>query len=80
MCDFGGMDIMSTDNVFQTPMNTLGIGDPVPYGINGYGSGDLFGNKKGSKKSKKSNIATKRVPQCQLGVNLEQRPLIVMAK
>jgi len=28
--------------VYNTPFNTVGIGDPVPYGMNSFGSGDRF--------------------------------------
>ena len=35
--------------VYNTPMNTLGVGDPVPFGINSYGSGDRFDMTPGSK-------------------------------
>ena len=31
------------DTVYNTPMNTIGVGDPVPFGINSFGSGDLYG-------------------------------------
>ena len=74
MCEFGGV----TDGGMQTPFNTIGIGDPVPYGIGRMGSGDKFCG--GTAKKKKQRIATKAAPQVQLGVNLEQRPLIVYSK
>lgn len=35
--------------VYNTPMNTIGVGDPVPFGINSYGSGDRFDTTPGSK-------------------------------
>ena len=28
--------------VYNTPCNTIGVGDPVPYGMNSLGSGDRF--------------------------------------
>lgn len=28
--------------VYNTAFNTLGVGDPVPYGMNSFGSGDRF--------------------------------------
>ena len=74
MCEFGGV----TMGGMQTPFNTIGIGDPVPYGIGKMGSGDKFSG--GTTKKKKQGVATKAVPQVQLGVNLEQRPLIVYSK
>jgi hypothetical protein len=57
--DFGGIN----GGGFSTPMNTIGIGDPVPAGINTLGSGDLFttavkAGKKG--KNQKPQIATKK--------------------
>ena len=73
MCDFGGVT-----TGMQTPFNTIGIGDPVPYGIGKIGSGDKFCG--GTTKKKKQEVATKAAPQVQLGVNLEQRPLIVYSK
>lgn len=27
---------------YNTPFNTVGVGDPVPYGMNSFGSGDRF--------------------------------------
>ena len=30
------------DVVYNTPLNTVGVGDPVPYGMNSLGSGDRF--------------------------------------
>ena len=30
--------------VYNTPMNTVGVGDPVPFGMNSLGSGDRFDN------------------------------------
>lgn len=72
MEDFGGVS-----GSMQTPFNTLGIGDPVPYGMGHAGSGDIFGN---GKKKKKAQIATKPGPQVSLGVNFEQKPLIVYTK
>lgn len=38
--EFGGVD--SCGAAYNTPMNTLGVGDVVPPGNNGFGSGDLF--------------------------------------
>lgn len=73
MCDFGGVT-----TGMQTPFNTIGIGDPVPYGIGKMGSGDKFCG--GTTKKKKKGVATKAALQVQLGVNLEQRPLIVYSK
>lgn len=29
---------------YNTPMNTLGVGDPVPYSDNTMGSGDIYGS------------------------------------
>jgi hypothetical protein len=75
MCEFGGV----TMGGMQTPFNTIGIGDPVPYGIGTFGSGDKFASNS-KKKNKKSGIATKAAPQVSLGVNMEQRPLIVYSK
>ena len=48
MCDGN----ITPNTAFNTPMNTNGIGDPVPAGSHGQsGSGDRFGgNKKPSKK------------------------------
>ena len=74
MCEFGGV----TMGGMQTPFNTIGIGDPVPYGIGKMGSGDKFCGS--TTKKKKQAVATKAAPQVQLGVNLEQRPLIVYSK
>lgn len=74
MCEFGGV----TMGGMQTPFNTIGIGDPVPYGIGKMGSGDKFCG--GTTKKKKQGVATKAASQVQLGVNLEQRPLIVYSK
>ena len=28
--------------IYNTPFNTVGVGDPVPYGMNSLGSGDRF--------------------------------------
>ena len=28
--------------VYNTPMNTVGVGDPVPFSTTGLGSGDRF--------------------------------------
>ena len=28
--------------VYNTAFNTVGVGDPVPYGLNSLGSGDRF--------------------------------------
>ena len=72
MCDFGGVT-----TGMQTLFNTIGIGDPVPYGIGKIGSGDKFCG--GTTKKKKQGVAAKAAPQV-LGVNLEQRPLIVYSK
>lgn len=69
--------------VYNTPMNTVGIGDPVPFGANGsYGSGDLFGSLfpalPKAPKSPKSPKSPK-LPYTKKAVNFfEQRPLIVM--
>ena len=46
--------------VYNTPMNTLGVGDPVPFGINSYGYGDRFDTTPGSKsKNKNKKIYSK---------------------
>ena len=56
MCDFGGVT-----TGMQTPFNTIGIGDPVPYGIGKMGSGDKFCG--GTTKKKKQGVAIKAAPQ-----------------
>ena len=43
-----------TTVVYNTPMNTIGVGDPVPFGINSYGSGDRFDTTPGSKSKNKN--------------------------
>jgi hypothetical protein len=52
--DFGGVTAP-----YSTPLNTIGVGDIVPAGVNTYGSGDRFdyGNTipKKKKSSKKKN-------------------------
>lgn len=61
--DFGG-----AASPMSTPMNVMGIGDPVPAGANGeLGSGDRFDNfvfksksKKGNKKKASAHIFTKQ--------------------
>lgn len=65
--------------VYNTPMNTIGVGDPVPFGINSYGSGDRFDTTPGSKsKNKNKKIYSK--PPVQHGFNgIKQMPLIVMS-
>lgn len=44
--------------VYNTPFNTVGVGDPVPFGMAECGSGDLFGW--GPAKSGKSTKGKKR--------------------
>ena len=67
MCDCG---IDMTNGSYATLNNTIGIGDPVPFGNNNYGSGDKFtANKKKSK-----NTDNNHVP-----FDLSMKPLIVMA-
>lgn len=39
--------------IMNTPLNTIGIGNPVPAGMNTLGSGDLFQFNKRKKKSNK---------------------------
>lgn len=48
MCDFGGIN----GGGFNTPFNTIVVGDPVPANTNNLGSGDIFTslNKKPAKK------------------------------
>lgn len=63
------------DTVYNTPMNTIGVGDPVPFGINSFGSGDLYGQVLPKRKKGKQLPYTKK--QINYG---QQLPLIVMAK
>lgn len=67
--------------VYNTPMNTVGIGDPVPFGIGTYGSGDRFDTTPDSKskvKNKNKKIYSK--PPVQHPFNgIQQMPLIVMS-
>lgn len=73
--------------VYNTPMNTIGVGDPVPFGTNSYGSGDLFGSIfPGMPKAPKRSKGVKgpkmpKIPYMKKSTNYgQQMPLIVMAK
>lgn len=67
--------------VYNTPMNTIGIGDPVPFGINSFGSGDRFDTTPGSnRKSKNKNKKIYSKPPVKHPFNgIQQMPLIVMS-
>lgn len=63
--------------MYNTGFNTIGIGDPVPAGMNTLGSGDLFqygnvSNKRKKNKQKPFKIATKKFDL--------HPPLLIMAK
>lgn len=58
--------------VYNTPMNTLGIGNPVPAGMNTLGSGDLF---QFSPKRKKIKKITKQQKKANMNP-----PLLVYTK
>lgn len=63
--------------VYNTPMNTIGIGDPVPAGMGIFGSGDRFDGGIG-KKSKNKNKKIYSKPPGQHSFNgIQQMPLIV---
>lgn len=72
------------DVVYNTPMNTVGIGDPIPFSSGSYGSGDLFGSvfpamPKAPKKIK--GVKAPKMPFTKKQINYNQQlPLIVMAK
>lgn len=66
------------DTTYNTPMNTIGIGDPVPFGCNNLGSGDKFGNNIFNSKNKKVKITTKK-PAQNMFIDFTPRPLIVMS-
>ena len=45
---------------YSTPLNTIGVGDIVPAGVNTYGSGDRFDYGNAIPKKKKSSKKNKR--------------------
>lgn len=57
--DFGG-DFGGVTAPFSTPLNTIGVGDIVPAGVNTYGSGDRFDYGNTIPKKKKSSKKDKR--------------------
>jgi len=66
---FGGSDFGGVTSPYNTPYNTIGIGDPVPATFHSCGSGDRwdyypFMSTKGtsSKKTKKGKKARKKAP------------------
>lgn len=63
--------------VYNTPMNTIGIGDPVPASMGTFGSGDRFDGGIG-KKSKNKNKKIYSKPPVQYSFKgIQQMPLIV---
>ncbi len=80
------------DVTYNTAFNTVGVGDPVPYGLNSFGSGDRFdlgpnfNNKKKKGKSysqynynpSKSTMMPFMKKSAYSGI--EQRPLLVYSK
>ena len=70
--------------VYNTPMNTLGVGDPVPFGVTECGSGDIFGygpaKPKKFGKGKKGHVmgmATKQPAPMFGDYGMKPRPLFV---
>jgi hypothetical protein len=76
------------DCCYNTPFNTLGIGDPIPAGNPALTSADLAGKKTGTgdlynifgKTSKKDKNITKKKPAAQSSKNYgEYLPWLVMS-
>lgn len=66
------------ETVYNTPMNTIGIGNAIPAGINTLGSGDLFQfSTKRKKISSKKHNKIKNIKS--INYNLTP-PLIVYTK
>ena len=63
------------DCLYNTPMNTIGIGNAVPAGINTLGSGDLFQFSK-----KRKPYMKKRIQNNKTSKFLLNPPLLVMTK
>lgn len=74
------------DVVYNTPMNTVGVGDPVPFGMHECGSGDVFNPVFTSKKrnvnskGKTINVAMKKAAPNIGSFGMQQQPLLVYSK
>lgn len=84
MCDFNGDCGGAGGGVYNTPFNTVGVGDPVAPGFGGeYGSGDMYipvmgmARKKPAYTSTTTKKANKIPSQESMGFSMDPRPLIV---
>lgn len=85
MCDFGGDCGGAGGGVYNTPFNTVGVGDPVAPGFDGeMGSGDMFipvmgmARKKPAYSGSSSSKKSQKLPhQESMGFSMDPRPLLV---
>lgn len=85
MCDFAGGNMGGAGGgVYNTPFNTVGVGDPVAPGSGSeMGSGDMFipvmgmATKRPAYTQSSSNKKTKIPHQESMGFSMDPRPLIV---
>ena len=79
MCDFYGGDFGGAGGCYNTPMNTMGLGDVVPAGTTEYGNDfkQMQFGKPATKKSAQYQNPKKSQPKQTPGFDFSPRPLYV---
>ena len=79
MCDFCGGDFGGAGGCYNTPMNTLGVGDLVPAGTTEYGNDfkQMQFGKPASKRPAQYQNSKKNQPKQNSGFDFTPRPLYV---
>ena len=79
MCDFYGGDFGGAGGCYNTPMNTMGLGDVVPTGTTEYGNDfkQMQFGKPATKKPAQYQNPKKSQPKQTPGFDFSPRPLYV---